>query len=294
MGDFNINSHKSKLLSKNNTHITETNTPPNINKDYVIQHYYHKNIIKTLKQSQFKDLVKIFHNPSPPTFFNTSNHSSYIDIIFGSRNLIQYVIFGNIINAPISTDHKLIFIFINNSFFYNTNNYINTQSNNIEITHKKMISFTKCINYKKITQDQWNDFHNFIWEVYSRLNSNTMLNNNPQTYINQIYENIKNSINSTIRSLKFPIIKNNSHQYEYSHKIRVIQNDYYYIKKLIRLIHLYFNAKTNTKHMPTLKFWEEYNKLKRLNEYLMKIKSNQLLIKWVKNGNGRQNLTPTT
>ncbi|UZO00367.1 uncharacterized protein OCT59_011501 [Rhizophagus irregularis] len=95
-----------------------------------------------------------------------------------------------------------------------------------------------------------------------RQNSNTTHNTDSQTYVNKIYEDILQSINRTIKS---PIIKNNSHQYEYSHNIRVIQNDIYYILKLIKLSKLYFSINNNTKHLPLLNFWNGPKKLNRLN-----------------------------
>ncbi|CAB4481384.1 unnamed protein product [Rhizophagus irregularis] len=71
------------------------------------------------------------------------------------------------------------------------------------------------------------------------------------------------SVNRTIKSLNFPIIKNNSHQYEYSHEIRVIQNDIYYILKLIRLTCSYVPLNNNLINTSTNNIWNDPKKLKR-------------------------------
>ncbi|PKY54319.1 hypothetical protein RhiirA4_473060 [Rhizophagus irregularis] len=259
MGDFNINPHNRKLSynkktnnnqnndetpidtedhNNNDTDMDENDPDPN-----VPYHYYHKRILNTLKEKSFKDLIKIYNNPPPPTYFNTNNSTSYIDIIF---------------------DHKLIYIAINNKFFIKNNNYTNNSNEITELNKKKYISSTEKINYKKITTNQWNDFHNFIWEEYNHNKPDVEQYDNIQLFINATYDNFTQSINRTIKSLNFPIIKNNSHQHEYTHNIRVIQNDIYYILKLIKLSKLYFSVNNNSKHLPLLNFWQNPKKLDRL------------------------------
>ncbi|PKK79021.1 hypothetical protein RhiirC2_769563 [Rhizophagus irregularis] len=265
MGDFNINLHSRKLTFNN--HQNDNNNPEmdidnnNPDKPYI---YYHKKILNTLKNKHFKDLIKIYINPPLPTYFDSQNHTSYIDIIFSSPNLIPNTTFGNIIDAPINTDHKLIYITINKKFFTNNNNFINNSNNIIELNKKKYLSSTEKINYKKITTDQWTDFHNFILEEYKHNKLNIDQYRDIQSFINAFYENYTQSINRTIKSLNFSIIKNNSHQYEYTHDIRVIQNDIYYILKLIKLSKLYFSVNNNSKHLPLLNFWQNPKKLDRL------------------------------
>ncbi|PKY23742.1 hypothetical protein RhiirB3_438042 [Rhizophagus irregularis] len=263
MGDFNINPHSRKLsYNKDNNNTTQMDIDDNdSDKPYI---YYHKIILNTLKNKHFKDLIKIYINPPLPTYFDSQNHTSYIDIIFGSPNVIPNTIFGNIIDAPISTDHKLIYITINNKFFTKNNNYINHSNNIIELTKKNHISSTEKINYKKITTDQWTDFHNFVTNEYKRNKPNFDQFRDTQSFINAFYENYTQSINRSIKSLNFPLIKNNSHQYEYTHEIRVIQNDIYYILKLIKLSKLYFSINNNSKHLPLLNFWQNPKKLDRL------------------------------
>lgn len=151
-----------------------------------------------------------------------------------------------------------------NNFFTNTHNHITTSNNIIELNNKKHISSNEKINYKKVTKEQWTDFHNFVWDEYIHRKSHITQNNNIQTFINATYDNFTQSINCTIKSLHFPILKNNSHQYEYTHEIRVLQNDLYYILKLIRLSQLYFSVNNNSKHLPLLNFWNSPKKLNRL------------------------------
>ncbi|CAB4391279.1 unnamed protein product [Rhizophagus irregularis] len=238
MGDFNINPHNRNLPihnSDNNISIDTENDHPNNNTPMDMDNddnnitnkthtFYHIKILKKLKDKHFKDLIKIYINPPPPTFFNAQNHTSYIDIIFGSPNIIPYT----------------------------------------TIKQKKYISSTEKINYKKVTTDQWTDFHNFILDEYKRNKPNAHHSNNTQSFVNAFYENFVQSVNRTIKSLNFPIIKNNSHQYEYTHDIRVIQNDIYYILKLIKLSKLYFSVSNNSKHLPLLNFWQNPKKLDRL------------------------------
>ncbi|CAB4379884.1 unnamed protein product [Rhizophagus irregularis] len=278
MGDFNINPHNRNLPihnSDNNISIDIENEHSNNDTSMDMDNddnnttnkahaYYHKKILKKLKDKHFKDLIKIYINPPPPTFFNAQNHTSYIDIIFGSPNIIPYTTFGNIIDAPINTDHKLIYIAINNKFFTNNHNFINNSNNIIELNKKKYISSTEKINYKKVITNQWTDFHNFVLDEYKRNKPNANHFNNTQSFVNAFYENIVQSVNRTIKSLNFPIIKNNSHQYEYTHEIRVIQNDIYYILKLIKLSKLYFSVSNNSRHLPLLNFWQNPKKLDRL------------------------------
>ncbi|CAB4387554.1 unnamed protein product [Rhizophagus irregularis] len=278
MGDFNINPHNRNLPihnSDNNISIDTDNDHPNNNTPMDMNNddnnitnkthtFYHIKILKKLKDKHFKDLIKIYINPPPPTFFNAQNHTSYIDIIFGSPNIIPYTTFGNIIDAPINTNHKLIYIAINNKFFTNNHNFINNSNNIIELNKKKYISSTEKINYKKVTTDQWTDFHNFVLDEYKRNKPNAHHSNNTQSFVNAFYENFVQSVNRTIKSLNFPIIKNNLHQYEYTHDIRVIQNDIYYILKLIKLSKLYFSVSNNSKHLPLLNFWQNPKKLDRL------------------------------
>ncbi|CAB4396569.1 unnamed protein product [Rhizophagus irregularis] len=155
MGDFNINPHKTKFSkihsSLKATHEEEELTP----NDNLPYYHYHKNILQSLKDHFFKDLIKIYINPPPPTFINHAQQFSYIDIIFGSSNIINYTLFGNIVEPPnnISTDHQLIFISINQTFFTHINNYNTDTDDIIELTHKKSISYNERYNYKKISQD---------------------------------------------------------------------------------------------------------------------------------------------
>lgn len=111
---------------------------------------------------------------------------------------------------------------------------------------------------------QWTDFHNFILEEYKHNKPNIDQYRDIQSFINAFYKNYKQSINRTIKSLNFPIIKNNSHQYKYTHDIKVIQNDIYYILKLIKLSKLYFSVNNNSKHLPLLNFWQNSKKFDRL------------------------------
>ncbi|PKY51827.1 hypothetical protein RhiirA4_469090 [Rhizophagus irregularis] len=271
MGDFNINPHNRKLSYKTHNNINKNDE---ISDDEDIEmedtdsdiprHYYHKRILNTLKEHYFKDLIKIYITTPPPTYHNSQNHSSYIDIIFGSPNFINYISFGNILDAPIDTDHKLIYVSINNKFITNNNNYISNTNNIIELNKKKNISSTEKLNYKKITTEQWTDFHNFVWDEYTRNKPNVTQFNNTQAFLNATYDNFTQSINRTIKSLNFPKIKINSHQYEYTHDIRVIQNDIYYILKIIKLSTLYFSVNNNTKYLPLLNFWTNPKKLNRL------------------------------
>ncbi|PKY31221.1 hypothetical protein RhiirB3_448712 [Rhizophagus irregularis] len=205
MGNFNINPHHNKLYYKNNNDndlmIDSFDHCSNIPK-----HYYHKQLLNILKNNFYKDLIKRYLNPPPPTFSN-HNSTSYIDIIFGSPNIINYIIYGNIVDAPVDTDHKLIYISINNYFFTNPNNFINNSNDNIELNNKKHTSLIEKINYKKINTSQWMDFHNFVWDEFSRLNSQNIYDDSIQISLNTHYEAIQQIINRTIKSLNFPIIK---------------------------------------------------------------------------------------
>lgn len=81
------------------------------------------------------------------------------------------------------------------------------------------------------------DFKNFVWNNFQILFSKFPIQNDP---FNIIFKNIIQSIHHAINAIDFPIIKNNNHQYEMSYKIRIMENDLYYIINLIRKLIIYF------------------------------------------------------
>ncbi|PKY29560.1 hypothetical protein RhiirB3_446235 [Rhizophagus irregularis] len=106
---------------------------------------YKKNII----------MVKIYNETPSYTFKNTSNHISYIDIIFVSPNLISHTICASIVDAPIHTDHRLILVALNHKFFNPSKiNFINNTPDSIELNRKNSLAHNERYNYKKITKEQ--------------------------------------------------------------------------------------------------------------------------------------------
>ncbi|PKK73437.1 hypothetical protein RhiirC2_740747, partial [Rhizophagus irregularis] len=117
LGNFNINLHKTNSIL-----LTNNIDGNNNNKNYMTLVFYHKTLLTTLKTHTFKDIVKLYNETPSFTFKNSSNHTSYIDIIFVSPNLISHSICASIIEAPINTNHYLISLALNNKFFHSLNN----------------------------------------------------------------------------------------------------------------------------------------------------------------------------
>ncbi|EXX68598.1 hypothetical protein RirG_103700 [Rhizophagus irregularis DAOM 197198w] len=208
MGDFNINPHKP------NTTLMTNDIENNNNGDVTLA-FYHKKFLTILQQHTYKDIVKIYNDTPSYTFKNTSNHTSYIDIIFVSPNLISHTICASIIDAPIHTDHRLILVALNHKFFNPSNiNFINNTPDSIELNRKNSLAHNERYNYKKIMKDQWRDFKNFVWDNFLLRSTKNPTSNNPQKYINITFENIVQSIQSAINAINFPIIKNNHLQFD--------------------------------------------------------------------------------
>ncbi|CAB4380763.1 unnamed protein product [Rhizophagus irregularis] len=257
LGDFNINPHKP------NTTLTENDTNDN-SYGHVTLAFYHKKLLTTLRHHTFKDIVKIYNETPSYTFKNSSNHVSYIDIIFVSPNLISHTICASIVEAPIHTDHRLILVALNHKFFNpSKTNFINNTPDSIELNKKNSLAHNERYNYKKITKEQWVDFKNFVWDNFLSRSNKNPITNNPQKYVNITFENIVQSIQSAINAINFPIIKNNHHQYEMSYKIRILENDQHYITRLIRNLNRYFTPQTSNIFI-SINFWNGHKKLNRL------------------------------
>ncbi|CAB4398954.1 unnamed protein product [Rhizophagus irregularis] len=234
MGDFNINPHKS-----NST--LATNDVEDNNNGHVTLAFYHKKLLTILHHHTYKDIVKIYNEIPPYTFKNSSNHTSYIDIIFVLPNLISHTICASIVDAPIHTDHRLILVALNYKFFKpSKTNFTNNTSDSIELNRKNSLAHNERYNYKKITKEQWLDFKNFVWDNFLSRSNKNPIPNNPQKYVNITFENIVQSIQSAINAIGFPIIKNNHQQYE-----------------------IYFTPQTSNTHI-SRNFWNGHKKLNRL------------------------------
>ncbi|EXX67254.1 hypothetical protein RirG_116080 [Rhizophagus irregularis DAOM 197198w] len=257
MGDFNINPHKP------NTTLTTNDTEDNSD-GHVTLAFYHKKFLTTLRHHTYKDIVKIYNETPSYTFKNTSNHTSYIDIIFVSPNLISHTICASVVDAPIHTDHRLILVALNHKFFNPSNiNFITNTPDSIELNRKNSLAHNERYNYKKITKAQWVDFKNFVWDNFLLRSNRNPTPNNPQKYVNITFEYIVQSIQSAINAIGFPIIKHNHHQYEMSYKIRILENDQHYITRLIRSLNRYFTPQTSNIYI-SMNFWNGHKKLNRL------------------------------
>ncbi|PKY48683.1 hypothetical protein RhiirA4_486825 [Rhizophagus irregularis] len=121
-----------------------------------------------------------------------------------------------------------------------TKNYFTLNNKQFLIIHNPDPSYNERINSKRISKNQWTDFHNFVSQQFQRESINYRTHHDPQKHVNTTYEHIQQAIDKTIKSLNLPKIKQNSHQFDNSYSIRIIQNDIHYINKLIANINIFF------------------------------------------------------